>query len=137
MTRKQLNSYKKVLQAQRAEILRAFARDHRDYKEAAEVAADLFDRATIDDSREFAAYLQHGESQRWYEINTALARIESGDYGRCEECGQPISEERLKAVPTAALCVVCQKNFEAQQAVSSFGAARISDELWEREYLGD
>lgn len=137
MTRKQLNAYKKILQAQRAEVFRTFAQDHRDYKEAAEVAADLFDRATIDDSREFAAYLQHGESQRWYEINTALARIESGDYGRCEACGQPITEERLKAVPTAALCVACQKSFEAQQGDSNSSAVRISEELWEQEYWGD
>lgn len=38
-------------------------------------------------------------------INHALARIESGDYGECEECGEPIEEKRLEAIPYATLCM--------------------------------
>jgi DnaK suppressor protein len=40
-------------------------------------------------------------------IDRALARIESGDYGVCEECGERIPLERLRALPAAALCVPC------------------------------
>jgi len=42
------------------------------------------------------------------EIDRALAKIESGTYGRCENCGQPIPRARLKALPYAALCVQCK-----------------------------
>ena len=38
-------------------------------------------------------------------INDALSRIESGDYTKCEVCGEPIQEERLNAVPYATLCM--------------------------------
>lgn len=38
-------------------------------------------------------------------VNEALSRIENGDYNKCEECGEPIQEERLKAVPYATLCM--------------------------------
>jgi DnaK suppressor protein len=41
------------------------------------------------------------------DIDDALDRIEAGTYGRCASCGNPIPEERLEAVPWAALCVPC------------------------------
>jgi RNA polymerase-binding protein DksA len=41
------------------------------------------------------------------EIDRALARIESGDYGRCEDCGEQISEARLRVLPAAPTCVDC------------------------------
>jgi len=41
------------------------------------------------------------------QINRALARIEAGDYGICQECGQPIPEARLSALPFTDYCVAC------------------------------
>jgi DnaK suppressor protein len=41
------------------------------------------------------------------DIDRALERIDSGTYGLCIKCGMPIPEERLQAVPWAALCVPC------------------------------
>ena len=41
------------------------------------------------------------------DIDRALERIDSGTYGLCIGCGMPIPEERLQAVPWAALCVPC------------------------------
>jgi DnaK suppressor protein len=40
-------------------------------------------------------------------IDRALQRIESGSYLDCESCGEPIAEERLKALPTSVLCIDC------------------------------
>ena len=42
------------------------------------------------------------------EIDRALAKIDIGTYGLCEQCGQPIPRPRLKALPYAALCVSCK-----------------------------
>jgi RNA polymerase-binding protein DksA len=42
----------------------------------------------------------------------ALARIEAGSYGRCENCGQPIGKARLQAYPTASLCIDCKQKEE-------------------------
>ncbi len=42
------------------------------------------------------------------EIDRALAKIEQGTYGICEKCGEPIPQERLKALPHASLCVRCK-----------------------------
>lgn len=41
-------------------------------------------------------------------------RIEAGVYGRCENCGRPIEEVRLHAIPTTTLCVVCSGQREDQ-----------------------
>lgn len=42
------------------------------------------------------------------EVDAALARIENGTYGKCENCGEEIAEDRLRAFPAAALCTKCK-----------------------------
>ncbi|HEY5644493.1 MAG TPA: TraR/DksA family transcriptional regulator [Pseudomonadales bacterium] len=43
-------------------------------------------------------------------IDKALARIESGEYADCESCGQPIGEDRLRAIPYSVLCIDCAED---------------------------
>lgn len=68
------------------------------------------------DFAEQAVELENGEtlvaldqelSQELKKIDRALERIESGDYLECETCGEPIGEERLKALPTSVQCIDC------------------------------
>lgn len=40
-------------------------------------------------------------------VKQAIDRIDKGQYGLCQVCGQPISKERLKAVPYSSLCIKC------------------------------
>ena len=42
------------------------------------------------------------------EVQQALARIDNGTYGICSNCGQPIPEKRLEALPWATLCLTCE-----------------------------
>ncbi len=44
---------------------------------------------------------------RLAEVDTALAKMDDGTYGVCEDCGSPIGEARLEALPLAARCVEC------------------------------
>ncbi|GAC1666014.1 MAG: TraR/DksA C4-type zinc finger protein [Ktedonobacteraceae bacterium] len=46
------------------------------------------------------------------EVEDALKRIENGSYGRCVDCGQPIPEKRLEALPWAARCVKDEARLE-------------------------
>ena len=41
------------------------------------------------------------------EVDRGLEKVDEGTYGLCDECGQPISSERLEAIPSATLCVTC------------------------------
>lgn len=48
------------------------------------------------------------------EIDGALARLRAGSYGECEECGEPIDEERLAVLPFTPHCVDCRRRAEAE-----------------------
>ena len=48
-------------------------------------------------------------------IDEAVTRIESGSYGRCEECGNEIGLARLKARPVTTLCIACKSDQEARE----------------------
>jgi DnaK suppressor protein len=50
-------------------------------------------------------------------VRAALDRIRSGEYGVCENCGEPIHAKRLEAVPWATLCVACQSLSENDQTM--------------------
>ena len=45
-------------------------------------------------------------------IERALRKIQDGTYGVCERCGREIPDERLRAVPSASLCIRCQEEVE-------------------------
>ena len=47
------------------------------------------------------------ERQELHEIEAALGRIKAGEYGLCQECGSPIRDVRLQALPWARLCIKC------------------------------
>ena len=50
--------------------------------------------------------------QQLTEITAALRRIEAGDYGDCQQCGEPIAEKRLQFAPCASLCIKCASQAE-------------------------
>jgi DnaK suppressor protein len=51
--------------------------------------------------------LARAESQL-AQVEVALQRLDSGDYGKCVNCGQRIHPDRLKALPSATLCINCK-----------------------------
>jgi DnaK suppressor protein len=63
---------------------------------------------TANVDREIDLYLSAQARATVGEIDRALQKIEDGSYGLCEQCGQPIPEPRLEALPYAALCVTCK-----------------------------
>jgi RNA polymerase-binding protein DksA len=65
----------------------------------------LAETATVTIDREIDYSLEESEERVLAAIDAALGRIESGSYGRCEECGKEIEEERLEAIPWATLCI--------------------------------
>ncbi|MCU1261434.1 MAG: transcriptional regulator, TraR/DksA family [Bryobacterales bacterium] len=54
------------------------------------------------------------------DVEDALRRIESEQYGVCQECGEPISRKRLEALPWAKYCVSCQDLVTARKQVGEF-----------------
>jgi RNA polymerase-binding protein DksA len=69
----------------------------------------LGDAATAMHDREVDYTLEDNEEQLLGRIDAALRRIEDGTYGICTNCGRPIPEERLEALPWAELCIDCAR----------------------------
>lgn len=69
--------------------------------------ADFEERASERETDEVLEGLGHAGVQEIRMINAALSRIADGTYGICVACGEPISEERLEAVPHAPRCRNC------------------------------
>jgi RNA polymerase-binding protein DksA len=72
----------------------------------------LGDTATVTYDRELGYTLEENSEHVLAEIEAALERIEAGTYGTCRTCGQPISEERLEAIPYATQCIDCKRREE-------------------------
>jgi RNA polymerase-binding protein DksA len=51
------------------------------------------------------------------DIDGALRRIDDGEYGDCEQCGNEIGYPRLEVQPTASRCIQCQSQYEKTYAV--------------------
>ena len=58
--------------------------------------------------------IQQQQRQELQEIDYALKKIENGEYGICEMCGEPIKPLRLKIKPFARYCIVCREIVEQE-----------------------
>lgn len=80
-----------------------------------EVHADPADRATMETDRATMLRLRDRERKLIPKIQEALARIQNGTYGLCDDCGEDISIERLKARPVTTLCIRCKNQREEEE----------------------
>ena len=76
---------------------------------------DPTDRANLETDRNFLLRIRDRERKLILKIKEALARIEDGTFGYCEECGEEISEERLKARPVTTHCIACKTKAEEEE----------------------
>jgi RNA polymerase-binding transcription factor DksA len=99
------------LRQETAEQIGSLERDFAGFVAAAELVAtdDEHDPEghTIAFERQQVAALLRDARIRLIQLEQALARLDDGTYGRCEVCGEPISEERLGALPGALRCIRC------------------------------
>jgi len=80
-----------------------------------DIPKDWEDRASETENDETLESLMLLTERELEQINAALARIESGDYFTCSECGAPIPEQRLELLPFSTLCVNCAEQHEKQE----------------------
>jgi RNA polymerase-binding transcription factor DksA len=89
-----------ILRKDLAEIINASVSVATDDEHDPEGVTIAFERAQV------AANLQRART-RLEDLDWAIERLNEGDYGRCERCGQPIAPERLAARPAARTCIAC------------------------------
>jgi len=76
---------------------------------------DPTDRATQESDRNFELRIRDRERKLINKIKEAMQRIDDGEFGICEACGEDISEARLKARPVTTLCIDCKMEEERKE----------------------
>jgi DnaK suppressor protein len=79
--------------------------------------ADIADRASSETDRAIELRARDRQRKLISKIDAALARIDDGTYGYCEETGEPISLKRLAARPIATLSIEAQERHERRERV--------------------
>jgi len=121
LTKKALKDFRKLILKKKDEVLDDLKHitDDTLKKSQKEASGDISgytyhmaDVATDNYDREFSLGLASNERKALYELDDALKRIEDGTFGFCNDCKGTITKIRLKAVPSARLCIKCQKKRE-------------------------
>lgn len=77
-----------------------------------EMEKDFAEQATQSENNEVLDALGNATRIEIAQVRRAINRIDNGDYGLCENCGQLIRPERLAALPFSCLCVACAEKAE-------------------------
>lgn len=79
---------------------------------------DILDAAADTVQDELNSQLVEVESRELGAIDDAIARMDAGEFGSCEECDRPIPINRLRAVPYATQCIECRRKAENSSNIS-------------------
>ena len=115
MNEKQLDFFRARLQALKDDLLSNAGETTEHLREDTSIVPDPADRATIEEEHALELRTRDRERKLLKKISQSLGRIEAGDYGFCDETGEPIGLGRLIARPTATLSLEAQQRRELKQ----------------------
>jgi DnaK suppressor protein len=117
MHKAKLEEFRKLLQEQMDQLLREADKTVLEMTDEKTNFPDPTDRASLESDRNFELRIRDRERKLISKIREALDRIEAGDFGECEDCGDQIGEARLKARPVTTLCIECKTEQERQEKI--------------------
>ena len=91
------------------------------------VPADIGDMAASNADHETLYRIGSVESDVVDQIDHALQKLDEGTYGICEDCGKRIPATRLRALPSAYLCVLCKEKREHSENIADRSALHYED----------
>lgn len=115
MCKEQLEYFKRKLLAWKEELSRELSETLQHLQEENWQESDLADRATVETDTGLELRTRDRYRKLVNKIEKALARIENGQYGYCEETGEEIGIKRLEARPIATLTVEAQERHERDE----------------------
>ena len=117
MNDKQREYFRAKLLAWKEDILREAKETLQHLQDENQNHPDLADRASSETDRAIELRARDRQRKLTAKIDAALARIDDGSYGFCEETGEPISLKRLEARPIATLSIEAQERHERRERV--------------------
>ena len=117
MNERQLDYFRKKLQAWKDDILEQGKMTIGNMKDATLHAPDAVDRASSETDHALELRTRDRQRKLISKIDSAMRRIDEGEYGYCTETGEPSARERLEARPTATLSLEAQERHERREKV--------------------
>jgi len=114
VNQKQTNFFRQLLHQRMQELLSEAGKTVEEMDEE-ENFPDPTDRASLETDRNFILRIRDRERKLIVKIQEALRRLEQGEYGICESCGEEIGIARLKARPVTTLCIDCKSVQEVEE----------------------
>ncbi len=108
MKREQLDLFKEMLAQQLQTLLYQGGDTVTGIRNQEHVYSDPLDRAAVDEEQSRMLRIRDRESYLIKKVRQALKRIEEGNFGVCEACGEMISHKRLLARPVTTKCITCK-----------------------------
>ncbi len=115
MNDKQIDFFRSRLQKQKDDLLSNAGETTEHLREDTSIVPDPADRATIEEEHALELRTRDRERKLLKKISQSLTRLDSGEYGYCDETGEPIGLARLLARPTATLSLEAQQRRELKQ----------------------
>ncbi len=117
MNERQLEYFRRKLLAWKAELMDDSRETIEGLQDSGRNVPDIADRASEETDRALELRTRDRQRKLVTKIDSALRRIDKGEYGYCEETGEPISLKRLDARPIATLSLEAQERHERRERV--------------------
>ncbi len=115
MKSEHIQNFKKLFETQRQSLVTAIQWTDHEYTIRSEDLSDEVDLTAVELEQGMRLRLKQRELVFLRKIDQALERIQQGTFGFCESCEEPIEESRLKARPTASMCISCKEQEERME----------------------
>ncbi|TXD35023.1 RNA polymerase-binding protein DksA [Lujinxingia vulgaris] len=110
-----LEEMRLALEAQRQDLVRSNNLTRNELRDNDREPRDSIDESTDEQGNATELRLQDRERNLLNKVNDAIYRLDTGEYGYCDECGEPIGKPRLRARPMAELCIECKEDQEREE----------------------
>ena len=115
MDKEHLERFRSQLLQKRDEILAEAGKTLSEMTDQTTNIPDPNDRATIESGRSFELRIRDRERKLLVKIDEAIGRIDEGEYGICDGCGEDIGIKRLEARPVTTFCIDCKTFQETKE----------------------
>ena len=115
MDKEQLEKFRSQLLEKRDEMLAEAGKTLSEMTDQTTNIPDPNDRATIESGRSFELRIRDRERKLLAKIEEAIGRLDEGEYGVCDGCGEDIGIKRLEARPVTTFCIDCKTLQETKE----------------------
>lgn len=138
MKKKEIEKFKKLLLSERDGIVQHLLElEGASETQLSQGGGDSVDIASLEISQASIQKLGNREKKLLSKIDYALKKIDDGDYGICEKCGEDISPGRLEARPVTQYCIDCKTELESNERRYSDSEEEDDDSWGEGERVDD